>query len=54
VLTRGVGWDWVHLVRRPLVGLLYQPRMLDEYGAFGEKGKWSPRCEPALLALCPP
>jgi hypothetical protein len=32
---RGVGWDWVHLVRRPLIGLLYQPRMTDEYGAFG-------------------
>jgi hypothetical protein len=25
-----VGWDWVHLVRRPLLGLLYQPRMIDE------------------------
>jgi hypothetical protein len=24
-----VGWDWVHLARRPLFGLLYQPRMLD-------------------------
>jgi hypothetical protein len=22
-----VGWDWVHLVRGPLTGLLYQPRM---------------------------
>jgi hypothetical protein len=29
----GVGWDWVHLVRRPLTGLLYQPR-IDECGAF--------------------
>jgi hypothetical protein len=28
-----VGWDWVHLVRRTLVGLLYQPRMVDEYAA---------------------
>jgi hypothetical protein len=26
----GVGWDWVHLVRRPLFGLLYQPRMMDD------------------------
>jgi hypothetical protein len=25
-----VGWDWVHLVRRPLTGLLYQPRTIDE------------------------
>jgi hypothetical protein len=23
-----VGWNWVHLIRRPLIGLLYQPRML--------------------------
>jgi hypothetical protein len=26
-----VGWDWVHLVRRPLFGLLYQPRMNDRW-----------------------
>jgi hypothetical protein len=26
----GVGWDWVHLVCRPLFGLLYQPRMIDD------------------------
>jgi hypothetical protein len=26
----GVGWDWVHLVRRPLIGLLYQPQMIDD------------------------
>jgi hypothetical protein len=33
----GVGWDWVHLVRQPLTGLLYQPRMIDvdECGAVG-------------------
>jgi hypothetical protein len=31
----GVVWDGVHLVRRPLIGLLYQPRMIDEYGASG-------------------
>jgi hypothetical protein len=32
----GVGWDWVHLGRRPLTGLLYQPRMIDdECGAVG-------------------
>jgi hypothetical protein len=33
-LFRGVGWDWVHLVLRPVIGLLYQPQMTDEYGAF--------------------
>jgi hypothetical protein len=32
----GVGWDWVHLVRGPLFGLLYQFRMIDdECGAVG-------------------
>jgi hypothetical protein len=34
-----VSWGWVrlrvHLVRRPQIGLLYQPRMIDEYVAFG-------------------
>jgi hypothetical protein len=25
-----VGWNWVHLVRRPLTGLLYQPRTIDD------------------------
>jgi hypothetical protein len=30
-----VGWDWGHLVCRPLL-LLYQPRMIDDdYGAVG-------------------
>jgi hypothetical protein len=23
-----MGWDWVHLVLRPLYGLLYQPQMM--------------------------
>jgi hypothetical protein len=33
-LCLGVRWDWVHLVRQPLTGLLYQPRMIhDECGA---------------------
>jgi hypothetical protein len=54
----GVGWDWVHLVRRPLIGLLYQPRMIDEYGAVcGMKigrGNRSSRRKPAPVALCPP
>jgi hypothetical protein len=25
----GVAWDWVHLVRRPLIGLSYQPQMMN-------------------------
>jgi hypothetical protein len=25
-----VGWGWVYLIRRPLSGLLYQPRMIDD------------------------
>jgi hypothetical protein len=33
-LLRGVGWDWVHLARRSLIGLLYQSRMIHKYGAF--------------------
>jgi hypothetical protein len=32
-----IGWDWVHLVLQPLLGLLYQPQMIDdgECGAVG-------------------
>jgi hypothetical protein len=32
-----VGWDWDHMVRRPLFGLLYQPLVIDddECGAVG-------------------
>jgi hypothetical protein len=26
----GEEWDWVRLIRRPLFGLLYQPRMMDD------------------------
>jgi hypothetical protein len=35
----GVRWDCVHLVRRPLIGLVNQPRMIhdDECAAIGEK-----------------
>jgi hypothetical protein len=55
----GVGWDWVHLVRRPLFGLLYHPRMLhDECGAVGGmrigKGNRSIRRKPVPVPLCPP
>jgi hypothetical protein len=30
LLLVGVEWSWVHLVRRPLFGVLYQPRMTNE------------------------
>jgi hypothetical protein len=49
----------VHLVRRPLFRLLYQPRMIDdECGAVGGmrigRGNGSTRRKPALVPLCPP
>jgi hypothetical protein len=55
----GVGWDQVHSVRRPLTGLLYQPRMIDdECGAVGGMRicRWnrSPRRKPVPVPLCPP
>jgi hypothetical protein len=54
----GMGWDWVHLVRRPLIGLLYQPRMIDECGAVGGmrigRGNRSTRRKAAPVPLCPP
>jgi hypothetical protein len=49
---------WVHFVRRPLIGLLYQHQMIDVYGAFsGTKtggGNRSTRRKPAPMPLCPP
>jgi hypothetical protein len=49
------------LVRRPLIGLLYQPRMFDdddECGAVGGmrigRGNRSTRRKPAPVPLCPP
>jgi hypothetical protein len=55
----GVGWDWVHLARRPITGLLYQPRTIDDdCGAVGGmktgRGNWSTRRKPTLVLLCPP
>jgi hypothetical protein len=54
----GGGWDRVHLVRRPLLGLLYQPRMIDEHLAFGGmrigKENRSTRRKPAPVPHCPP
>jgi hypothetical protein len=54
-----VGWDWVHLVRRPLIGLLYPPRMIDdEYGPVGGirigRGNRSTWRKPVPMPLCPP
>jgi hypothetical protein len=31
----GMRWGWIHFVRWPLIGLLYQPQMTDEYGLYG-------------------
>jgi hypothetical protein len=57
---RVVGWDWVHLVCRPLIGLLYQHRMIDDNecavvgGMRIGRGKRSTRRKPAAVPLCPP
>jgi hypothetical protein len=56
---RGVGWDWVHLVRRPLFCVLYPPRMMDdECGAVGGmrigRGNRNTRRKCAPVPLCPP
>jgi hypothetical protein len=65
-LIAGVGWDWVHLARRPLFGLLYQPRMKDddddddddddsgEVGWMSSMGNRSTLRKPATVPLCPP
>jgi hypothetical protein len=58
-LFLGVEWDWVHLVRRPLTALLYQPRMIDdECGADGGmrigRGNQSSRRKSVPVPLCPP
>lgn len=50
--------DSVHLVHQPVIGLLYQPRMLDEYGEFGgmrtgREYQSAPR-KPGPVPLCPP
>jgi hypothetical protein len=53
-----VGWDWVHLVRRPLFGLLCQHRMIYQRGAVGGmrigRGNRSTRRKPAPLPLSSP
>jgi hypothetical protein len=56
----GVRWDWVHLVRRQLIGLLYQPRIIDEDeceavgGTRIGSGNRSTRGKLAPVPLCPP
>jgi hypothetical protein len=54
-----MGWDWAHLVLRPLFGLLYQPRMIDdECGAVGGmrigRRKRYTRRKPAPVPFRPP
>jgi hypothetical protein len=55
-----MGWDWVHLVLRPLFGLLYQPQMIDDDdcravdGVRISRGDRSTRRKPAPVPLCPP
>jgi hypothetical protein len=54
----GVGWDLVHLICQSVIGLLYQPWMIDQYGAIGgmriSRGNRSPLRKSAPLPLCPP
>jgi hypothetical protein len=53
-------WDWVHLVLRPLFGLLYQPQMTDDGDceAIGGmrigRGNRRTGRKPAPVPLCPP
>jgi hypothetical protein len=55
-----MGWDWVHLVLRPMFGLLYQLQVIDdgEYGVIDGmrtgKGNRSTRRKPVPVPLCPP
>jgi hypothetical protein len=58
VVFRGMGW--VNLLRRPLIGLLHQPRMIvdDECGAVGGmrigRGNRGTQRKPAKVSLFPP
>jgi hypothetical protein len=53
-----VGWDWVHLVCQPLIGLLFHLQLTDEYGSVGGmgigRGKPCIQRKPAPVPLCPP
>jgi hypothetical protein len=52
----GWGETWVHLVRRPLIGLMYQPRMIDddERGAVVEWELARETCPSATLSTTNP
>jgi hypothetical protein len=52
-LVSGSGWDWIHSVRRPLFGLLYQPRIKDDDDKCGANGGVRVR-KLAPMPLCPP
>jgi hypothetical protein len=57
--SSGSVWAWVHLVPRPLFGLLYQHQMIDdECGAVGGtrigKGNGNTCIKPAPIPLCSP
>jgi hypothetical protein len=53
-----VGWDWIHLVRQPLVDLSCQSRTVAQYGTDGRmrigRGNRSTRRKPAQVLLRPP
>jgi hypothetical protein len=55
---RAVGSGWVHLVRRPLFGLLYQPRMwmmsVEQSVEWLARGTGNTRGKHFPVALCPP
>jgi hypothetical protein len=46
------------MVRRPLIGLMYQPQMINGYGEFSGmrlgKGNGSTKKKSALVSICPP
>jgi hypothetical protein len=52
------GWspNWVPSARRPLTGLLYLPRVMEngEFGGMNCRGNRSTRRKPAPAPLCPP
>jgi hypothetical protein len=55
----GVRWDWIYLVRRPLIGLFYHPRMIDDEceavsGMRIVRGNRSTRRKPAPVPLSRP
>jgi hypothetical protein len=54
-----MGWDWIHLACRPLIGLLYHPQMIDDkWGSSRWNENWygkpSTRRKSAPAQLSPP